>query len=48
MEFATRAFAGLLVAMVVAVAVTVPALVIGHAPAAALAADCHDAHQHQR
>ena len=47
-EFATRAFAGLLVAMVVAVAVTVPALVIGHAPAAALAADCHDAHQHQR
>ena len=46
LECATRAFTGLLVAMVVAVAVTLPVLVIGHAPAAALAADCHHAHDH--
>jgi peptidase M48-like protein len=47
-EFSTRAFAGVLVAMVVAVAVSLPMLVIGHAPAAALAADCHHQHEHQR
>lgn len=46
LEFATRAFAGLLVAMVVAVTVSLPVLVIGHAPSAALAADCHHQHDH--
>jgi hypothetical protein len=46
LEFGTRAFAGLLIAMVVAVAVTLPVLVNGHAPAAALAADCHHPHDH--
>jgi Peptidase family M48 len=46
LELATRAFAGLLVAMVVAVALTLPVFVLGHAPATALAADCHHQHEH--
>jgi len=48
LELATQAFAGLLVAMVVAVTASLPMLVLGHAPAAALAADCHHQHDHQR
>ena len=47
LEVGTRALAGLLVALVVAVAASLPLLVVaGHSPAEALAADCHHQHQH--
>ncbi len=46
LELATRALAGLLVAMVFALAAGLPVLLLGHPPAEALAADCHHQHAH--
>jgi hypothetical protein len=46
LELGTRALAVSLAALVLAVAVTLPVLVLGHAPAVALSADCHHQHEH--
>jgi Peptidase family M48 len=46
LELAVRAFAAFLVALALAVAVSLPLLVVGHAPTEALAADCHHQHEH--
>lgn len=46
LELAARGLAGLLVAVALAMAVSLPVLVVGHAPAEAVAADCHHEHSH--